>query len=760
MAQTKATKKFEKHHLKDTLERRKGLKKIKQKQQLKAKKKGRRAEEEGHDTGSKAEQSPTTNGASKTSKDAKAKFQDMSVDEFFQGGFDIPELPGKKASKRKRTEPESEEESGSSEEYQTVPREEYSDVGSDEDEEDHKQQLEALAKNDPEFHKYLQENEPELLTANLDELEGLSGDDEVPPKRKKQRKSKAGDELDSDDEVEGGGKNEVTKATVAKWQSALAEQHSLRTMREVILAFRAAAHVSDEEEQDFKYSISNPDVYHQLLMLALKSVPEVFEHHLPAQESKTGKVHVATESKKFKTLAPLLKSHIGSIIHLLEHLSDAATLRSTLSAALPLLPYLLSFKKLVRDLAKSVTNVWSSSSNTEATRIAAFLLLRRLVVIGDPGIRENVLKAVYQGLVKGSRNTTIHNIAGVNLMKNSASELWGMDSGVGYTTGFTFIRQLAIHLRSSIQNNANEAYKAVYNWQYVHSLDFWSRVLSAHCVPSDSPLRPLIYPLVQVTLGALRLIPTATYFPLRFQLTRSLLRISRTTGTYIPLAAPLYEVLSSGEMRKAPKPSTQKPLDFDTNIRAAKSYLKTRTYQDGIGEQVQELFAEFFVLWSKNIAFPELALPVIVMLKRWLKDVNNRTPGKGNKNQKVNGMISLLVQKLEANARWIEEKRAKVEFAPNNRKEVEAFLADVEWEKTPLGAFVVGQRKTRLEKARLLEDARKDEERRQERDEKKETNVKIAARKTQRQESEDQSDDGSEAIIDGSDEDDEGDESD
>lgn len=708
MVQAKATKKFEKRHLKDTLERRKGLKKIKQKQQLKAKKKARRAEENGR---AAMETDKTQDGSRQAAKDA---FQNMSVDDFFQGGFEIPELPKKKGSKRKWQELEEDEDDQSDVSFEQEPvpqaRDSEGEEESDVESVDHRHQLDALAENDPEFHKYLQENEPELLDGNLDQIEGLSEDESEEPKRKKPKKDRESAAAEDSDEEPPS--NELTKATLKEWETALTTEHSLRATREVVLAFRSAAHVSDDGEQEFKYSISNPEIYHKLLILGLKRVLAVFEHHLPVQESKNGKVHVATESKKFKTIAPLLRSHVSSILHLLGHLSDAATLRLTLSSTLPLLPYLLSFKKLVRDLTRAVTTVWSSPSNTEATRIAAFLLLRRLTVIGDPGIRENVLKETYQALVKGSRNTTIHTIQGVNLMKNSASELWGLDTSVGYATAFTFIRQLAVHLRSSIRNNVKESYKNVYNWQYVNSLDFWSRVLSAHCAAADAPLRPLIYPLVQVTLGAMRLIPTATYFPLRFQLVRSLLRLSRTTGTYIPLAAPLYEVLSSAEMKKAPKPSTLKPLDFATSIRASKSYLRTRTYQDGVGEQVQELLSEFFVLWCKNIAFPELSLPVIIMLKRWLKDVSDRRPGKGNKNQKVNGTVQILVQKLEANENFINEKRAKVEFSPSNRKGVEGFLEDMEWEKTPFGAFLVGSRKARQEKARLIEEGRKEEEKR------------------------------------------------
>ncbi|KAM0719875.1 hypothetical protein Q7P37_004010 [Cladosporium fusiforme] len=758
MPKGKATKKFEQRHLKDTLERRNGLKKTKQKQQLKERKKARRAEEEGKEPGEKAEQI-----AKPAVKDDSSAFQNMSVDEFFQGGFEVPEQLKKKGDKkRKRSQPEKAEDDGSESssddsvmhEPVQVDDDDSASDSDDNDPEEHKKQLEALAKNDPEFHKYLQENEPELLDAELENMGTLSSDEEddgEAPKRKKRK----GADADSDDEMSS--KNELQLATVQKWATAMQEQHSLRAAKETVLAFRSAAHASDLDDKDFKYSISSPEVYHQLLTTALKVVPDVLQHHLPVQENKAGKAHVATDGKKFKTLAPLLKSQVSSIIHLLDNLSDPATLRLTLTSIIPLLPYLLSFKKMIRDICRAVTAVWSTTATTEATRIAAFLVLRRMTVIGDAGIRENALKAAYQGLVKGSRNTTVHSIAGVNLMKNSGAELWGIDTTVGYTTGFTFIRQLAIHLRSSITNNSNESYKTVYNWQYVHSLDFWSRVLSAHCKESDSPLRPLIYPLVQVTMGALRLIPTATYFPLRFQLTRSLLRLSMATSTYIPLAAPLYEVLNSAEMRKAPKSTTLKPLDFETIIRVPKSYLKTRTYQDGIGEQVQELLSEFFGLWSKNIAFPELALPVIVMLKRWLKDVNNRTPGAGNKNQKVNGLIQLLVQKIDSNVKFIEEKRAKVEFAPNNRKGVTSFLEDLEWEKTPLGAFLVGQRKVRDEKAKMLEESRKDEEARKEQDKK---DKKAGLEETMddgasaSESEEDEESDGDEIIMGGEDEDD------
>lgn len=715
MAQLKATRKFEKKHLKDVLERRKKHAKAKQKHQIREKKKVRRAAERADEDNEEEKPNP--------SKSANGnRFQEMSVDEFFQGGFEIPkelQPKGKKSKdtlakigKRKRDD-EDDEESGSDEdeEAQEQPVEEDNGPESDpEDDGDHKEQLDALKKKDPEFYKLLQEEDPDLLDFDDDKFVGndaLSDEEDLPKK-----KGSKDQDIDSEPDTNA---NAVTIAKLARWEKHMTDTHALRHTKEVILAFKSAAYLNEDDEKP-KYTIPNSEVYNRLLTTALKHIPTVLEHHLPVKESKHGKLSIPTESKKFKIISPMLKTHITSIQHLLSTLSDDATQRLTLNAVLPLLPYILSFRKAVRDLTEQVVAVWSGASSTEATRISAFLILRRLVVIGDPGIKESVLRSTYQGLLQGSRNTTVHTISAINLMKNSAAELWGLDQQVGYTTAFTFIRQLAIHLRSCIKDNTKDSYKQVYNWQYDHSLDFWSRVLSQHCslilsaeTGKDSSLKPLIYPVVQVTLGTMRLIPTPQYFPLRFHLVRSLLRLSRATGTYIPLAPALCEVLTSAEMRKPPKSSTLKPLDFETTLRAPKAYLKTRTYQDGLGEQVAELLSEFFVLWCKNIAFPELALPPVVMLKRWLRDANGRE--KGNRNAKVNGAIALVVQKVESNMKWIEERRRVVEFAPNNRSGVEAFLKEEEWERTPLGAFVVGQRKHREERKRVLEEGRKADER-------------------------------------------------
>lgn len=122
----------------------------------------------------------------------------------------------------------------------------------------HLLELSKLAEKDPEFYKYLQENDRELLEFNPD----AGGEDE-----------------DMADEDMGGEEEKtptLTKEHLRQWQKALLEvyppalincgltlipsenpQHrSLRALRKLLIAFRAAAHMN-EDDQVVAWSISS-----------------------------------------------------------------------------------------------------------------------------------------------------------------------------------------------------------------------------------------------------------------------------------------------------------------------------------------------------------------------------------------------------------------------------------------------------------------------------------------------------------------------
>ena len=60
-----------------------------------------------------------------------------------------------------------------------------------------------------------------------------------------------------------------------------------------------------------------------------------------------------------------------------------------------------------------------------------------------------VSQGAYQALVASSKRTTVFTLPIINLMKNSASELYLLRPQISYQLAFTSIRQLAIHLRNS-----------------------------------------------------------------------------------------------------------------------------------------------------------------------------------------------------------------------------------------------------------------------------------------------------------------------
>lgn len=719
MAKTsKKTKKFQKKHLKHTLEHRREV----QKHNKKAER--RRGAGNGKPGKSDAPAEP------KERKSARPVFDDMSVEEFFDGGFEIPkpkkgvkideegvEDDDEDEDEEDEDEDEDEDdeegaeddEAGSGIEEESAEAADEDDESSEEeDEETMKADMKALEENDPEFFKYLQKNDKKLLDfEGVNPLDAMSDDsessDEEEASEKAEKKQKA-------DQVE------ITSALVAKWTKQLKTKPLANVLKTVINAFKSIVYSTTQEENTTMFKLEDPAVFNDLMLLGLRVVPQAIQKLAPYKTNLKGVRAVDQNLPASRVMGRLLKNQASSYIIILDDITNTETAALVLSSIQELLPHFMPQRKLVKQIMNAAVEAWATTTDVQ-TQVAAYAFMNNAAREFPKSVLEIVLRSSYSAFLKNCRKTNVHTMDAINFAKNSAAELFGIDELLSYQVGFEFVRQLAIHLRNTISSTSNvtatsgkDAYKAIYNWQFCHSLDFWSRILAQQCNPEkefishknhESPLRALIYPLVQVTLGAIRLIPTAQFFPLRFYLIRSLIRLSQGSGVYIPIYPLIAEILTSTAFTKPPKNAALPALDFDYIVKVNQQYLGTRVYQEGLCDQFLDLTSEFLVLYSKSIAFPELVTPVILSLRRFMKK---------SKIAKFNKQLLQLVEKLNSNATYITQKRKDVEYGPSNKAEVQAFLKEVKWESTPLGQYVVVHRKLREERARVLKEAILEEE--------------------------------------------------
>ncbi|OSD03680.1 Noc2-domain-containing protein [Trametes coccinea BRFM310] len=630
-------------------------------------------------------------------QETSGKFKGMSVDDFLGGGFmqgDSDE-EGSESGEEAMSEDEEEEDEGS--EF-ADDNESFADVDDLDDGEAHLMELSKLAEKDPEFYKYLQENDRELLEFNPDDANVEDAD------------------MEGDEEMEDDTTPVLTKDILQRWQKALLDHRSLKALRKMLVAFRSAAHMN-EEDQVLAWRIDSSSVYNKLVTTSLRYTPVVLEHHCPYKTLPNGKFKSPTQNNKWKTLQKLVLSYFHNVLHLMGQISDNDMLRLAFTETAKLVPYITSSRKTVKAYLKTCLSYWSSAE--DSVRIAAFLSVRRLASATDEAIVDLVLKNTYLTLVRSCKSTSAHTLPAINLMKNSASELYCADHAASYQHAFGYIRQLAIHLRNSMKTKTKEAYKQVYNWQYVHCVDFWALVIARACDKQtlierggqESELKALIYPLVQVALGAARLIRNARSFPFHLHIIRSILHLTRHAHVYVPLAPYLLPVLTSTlSASSKPKPSTLRPLDFELNIRAPQQYLKTRVYNEGLAEESAFLLAEYLASppVQGSIGFPEVVIPIVLLLRKAIKG-SKSAQGKLSKAKEA-GIAKTLVDRIEESERWVEQKRKGVVFAPGKMGEVERWEENLKVEDSPLARYVKVQRKAREKRRKLVEKAREGED--------------------------------------------------
>jgi len=133
-------------------------------------------------------------------------------------------------------------------------------------------------------------------------------------------------------------------------------------------------------------------------------------------------------------------------------------------------------------------------------------------------------------------------------------------------------------------------------------------------------------------------------------------------------------------------------------------------YTEGLVEETAYLLAEWLASRpvQGSIAFPELVVPLVVVLRKAIKAAKSSSAK--NVSGKDVGVVKGLVERIEESAKWVEQKRKGVTFAPGMLREVEDWESRVKIEESPLGKYIKVQRKTREKRRQLVEKAREGED--------------------------------------------------
>lgn len=143
-------------------------------------------------------------------------------------------------------------------------------------------------------------------------------------------------------------------------------------------------------------------------------------------------------------------------------------------------------------------------------------------------------------------------------------------------------------------------------------------------------------------------------------MSQMLIQLASTTCVYIPLAPYLLTLFDTAELKKKPgKPSnksqsnakesgSRKVPDIRYTLKVGSTIQSNPYYQEKVVQHTLQVLQSYYTTYSYSIAYPELILPTVLYLRRFVKHTQN---------VKIKKSVHTLVQRLEANSLWVEQYR-------------------------------------------------------------------------------------------------------
>ncbi|KAI6172045.1 hypothetical protein M3Y98_00929500 [Aphelenchoides besseyi] len=533
----------------------------------------------------------------------------------------------------------------------------------------HRAELEKIAKDDPEFYKFLKDEEADLLDFNdsdiEEEVDGDLSDEEKEQETQTDvvqigRKSIA---LKLDNQERKIANQRLCNLINMVLSNPIENRTKLpNAVETAVRLFQACATRVGADTETPEFVINDDKLFDEVVRTCLKNMGPCLLLLLQPQENKSTKENKTENQtvvfKHWKRYRTLTRQYLSSLIDFIGELGQSNVLIATIRSTLSLSDLFVHFPIHCRRFTKFLIQVWSRKSMEE--RCMAFLVLNRLCR-AKPDLFPHVYKSCYIAYVTASRSIHSGSWPSLLFMQKSFAELTYLFPEAAYEHVFVFIRQFAIHLRNAKIAKRKDVVKMVYNWQYVLGLYLWSTVMiraRRHFGESEAVdwIRELLYPLIQITIGLINVFAVPRYVPLRLHCIRILLQLQVTCKVYIPTLSLSSDLLSDLIAIDVKPPSHSKVLQKTTEIRnlirLTREMLDDVNYRRLVAKEIFELFSTAIEVLKDEPAFLEVYSPVKLNLKTFAKEcmnVEHKKIGKGTRTEGIairckclNGILKLL----------------------------------------------------------------------------------------------------------------------
>ena len=342
------------------------------------------------------------------------------------------------------------------------------------DDENHKDQLGLLQATDPDFYKFLQENDQDLLE--------FSDDDEEEEQEEEEQE---------DDEQQ----LNLRLEEIKEWADNLRNNNDQKSLIQLVKSFKLIAGMGEPTEeiaQDWDANIIN-----EIVTQTLDTVPEALNHLLGQDKD----INAIRSSSKWKKHSNVIKSLLSSLLKLMKNSTDSEIRIEMIKKSSSLIKFYACFPKLAKEFNQLLLGFWATAD--ESVRIASFLTLRKCCIACPMVFLDRTYKGAYKAINLVSNVTNSFSMTKLKFMNSCLVELSGLSLNNTYAFGFLGIRELALTLKSA---TTSAEFSQVHSWSFINALGVWSEVI---CSFGNSPnggenLKHLVYPLVQISIGALR----------------------------------------------------------------------------------------------------------------------------------------------------------------------------------------------------------------------------------------------------------------